>query len=344
MLQLVPEVVLPGADKAAVYREAERIYPALWKRCYPRIYREYKPGEYCSPKDISFTMLSAAKKVEYGAKVVKKLGYSDIHEIQWASAMAAWRTPLYWVEREFAEAVRLTVPPYELDWYHMGMPYPAAAFLLPKGLMRHGTEGDVRWIGYARQHQSDAVPSLAEAGPNTWGSVNGLFVLIAATESNLLTHWTLPYDNFPTVNLADLDACLHREKPVDHKSILFTNSLPDMGPDDDRLSVEVAHMIFGLLLLMQKKPQVLTAGSCISKIPPKHKGEPPKEVWSPSVVGKNYAMRRVGVTQGGTHASPRLHPVRGHYKDIRYGPGLSLVKPEEWIEPYWRGLEKDEEV
>jgi hypothetical protein len=338
---LAPVKVLSNDERAVIIREAERNWPDLWRRCYPRSYREYKPGEYDSAKTVSYCMLNAAKKIEYGVKRYQKLGSGDVHEVMWASQMAQWRTPIYWVTKEFAEAVRLTVPPFELDWHSMAVPFPAAAFMLPRGVMCHRTEGDIRFIAYSRHCKAETVRTLAGTGPISWTSSNGQFLMYASSEDNAFTHWNLPYNDFPTINLAALDAALYQYEMIEHKSIVFPQAA--MSEADTQLGIEVAHMLFGLLLLMERQKTLVKMGACLSKIPSKRKGEIPREFWSPSVVGEGFMMRRVGCSLGGTHASPRFHPVRGHYKDIRYGPNLSLVKPGEWIRPYWRGLE-DEDI
>jgi hypothetical protein len=320
---------------AALRRQTQKnVELELWKKCYPRIYQNYKPQEYpATPKDVAFMLLQIAKKIEFGYK-----GQSEMYEAMWAGHLAQYRVPLYWVSRDLALAVQQTVPPMEVNWYDMELPYPAAVFILPKGILKHRKEGNVGFISYTRQRKTDAIPGIWK-GPETWHSRNGGLVLLGQTEAHYLTHWNIPYDKFPTLNLGALDAELNKYEPVEHSSSYFQET---MGPEDNQLGKEVTHLLFGLLLLMTRRKELVKMGKLESKAPanPK-KGVLEREFWSPTVIGENYRIRRVyEPSQGGTHASPRFHYVRGHWKDVRHGPGKAYVR-EDWIEPYERGLDEE---
>lgn len=323
---------LSPAEMKAMRSEAEKREPELWKRCYPRIYEPYKSNLYCSPKEVSWQMFIAAKKVD-----LQHLGQSEQYEIIWASLMAERRVPTYWVAPDLLEAVMRTVPPIELDWYNMKLPHEAAAFMLPKDSITHSSEGSVQYVSYSRHLKGKWTPSLAREGPRLYSSENGALLLFSKTEQ-YLTHYNIPHDEFPTVNLGAIDEAISRHESEVHSSGWLTAS---MDKEDTKVGTRVAHLIFGLLLLMLRKPELVTDGKLINKIKG-NLGQAPKEFWSPSVIGQHYQIRRVpGPGLGGTHASPRGHWVRGFWRDQHYGAAKAMTK-EVWIEPYWRGGDEDE--
>lgn len=325
---LVPESdSIDPAELRQLWKLTEKLAPELWRKCYPRVYEEYRAGEYYSPKTAARQMLSTAMKVE-----MRMLGESEQYEIMWASHLAQFRVPMYWVTRDMVEAVRLTVPPVKLDWYNMPMPFPACVFMLPKGSLSHKTEGDARFISYNRNKAMEAIPTLARQGAKEWASTNGGMILFANTNAGYLTHWNIPYDHFPTVDLADLDNLLMQHEANVHSSGWL--STPNMTHDDTIFGASVAHLIFGLLLLIARKPSLVQVPALKKRIA--RAGKETREFWSPGVIGHNYKLRRVGVSKGGTHNSPRGHWVRGYFRDQRSGPGGQTIE-EVWIEPYWRG-------
>ena len=53
--------------------------------------------------------------------------------------------------------------------------------------------------------------------------------------------------------------------------------------------------------------------------------------YSKTVIGRNYATKRSD-GNGGTHASPRMHWRRGHFRQQAFGPKMSERKII-WLEP-----------
>jgi hypothetical protein len=152
----------PG-EMAKIYAELEKYDAKQWKRCYPRNYQEYKPHEYFTPKTVARQMHTTSAKIELGY-----IGDAEKYEVFWASKMAQLGVPQYWVERDLMTAMEHTTPPMVLDWYHMGFPREAAAFMVPKGSLVHEKDGPASFIAYSRHKIGEEIPSLARAGPVTW--------------------------------------------------------------------------------------------------------------------------------------------------------------------------------
>ena len=327
---LLPSDTLSEAEERAVWSDMERMRPELWRRCYPKIYDPYKTDVYCSSKQAARTMLSTTLKIEHGLG-----GQSEQFEIMWASMLAERRVPTYWVSSDLAEAVMRTTPPVTLDWYNMKMPHEAAVFMLPKGSIEHPKEGDVQFVSYGRFIKDRWINSLAGKGPKQYSSANGSMLLFSKTH-RYFTHYNLPYEEFPIVDLKDIDEAISRyEYEVHSSGWLGAN----MDKDDTRVGIKTAHLIFGLLLLMLRKPELVSEGKLINKVRARE-GQAPKEFWKPSIIGEHYRLRRVPQQLGGTHASPRGHWVRGFWKDVHYGKANAYIK-DMWIEPYWRGGEDE---
>jgi hypothetical protein len=112
---------------------------------------------------------------------------------------------------------------------------------------------------------------------------------------------------------------------------------PEMTADDNMMLVDLIHYIFGTLLLMTERPDLVTLGSCQKRIPATER-KAAKEFWTPHVIGANYRLRREATPdQGGHHASPRFHWVRGYYREQPFGERKLKQRKRIWIEPFTRG-------
>lgn len=207
--------------------------------------------------------------------------------------------------------------------------------------MHEEGEGWVSYLSYVRTYQGEVVPSLAAGRPAEWHQVgNGVLAVFAHTQQEHLMHWTIP--DFIPVNLGALDELMQRYEGTwhDHDSEFKTPDYDNsMTPADNRLMARACHMVFGTLLLMLSRPDLLTRGELRKRVQ-KHHEQVAREFWTPNIIGKNYKLRRESIPQGGTHASPRGHWVRGFYRQQPVGPRLEHQHKEIWIEPFWRGGEQ----
>lgn len=318
-----------------ILADAETHNPELWHRCYPRIYQEpHKCGEYWSPKLLALDLYGIGLKWQNNI-----IGRSEQYEFQVASHLAHFKVPQFWLARDMAEAIKQTVPPVTgWDWYNAELPFEAAVIHLPKGILPHDNpeEGHGAFVGYARLRANDEKRS-GLLPHTTYASTNGCMVLIAnSSHGGHFYHWNLPYDAYPTLDLTALDKACHEPwDSAQHQSGWWYT--PHMSYEDNSFLGRAGHLLFGALLLLDARPDLLTKASLLKRVPGK-KSERPREFWSPNIIGENYKIRRVSRDLGGTHASPRAHWVRGHHKDIPYGPKHTLRK-RGWIEPYFVGEE-----
>jgi hypothetical protein len=305
----------------------------LWHICYPRSFNEPGCGQYYSPKEPARQLMGITIKIQQAL-----IGDSEKYEFIAASQLARFNTPTFWLSKDIATAIEKTVPPGDIEWYSMPFPFEAAVFMMPKGSLVHPTEGDIGFIAYVRLRAGEERPSKLIPG-RTFGSTNGGMTFLALTMTgHHLLHWNLPLDAFgPTISIPDIDNLVHyyAEGDQPHQSGVYFKDQPTMTTEDNNLIAKVAHFVFGSILLMEAEPNLVTPARMLKRVA---KNGKPREFWSPNIIGEHYKIRHEGVaSQGGTHSSPRLHWVRGSYKQQPHGVGRSLRKLL-WIKPHLRGV------
>ena len=114
----------------------------------------------------------------------------------------------------------------------------------------------------------------------------------------------------------------------------------DLDETDSEFIERLGVVVFGTILAMDARPQLIERGKLLKRA---GKGDKVREFWSPNIIGARYKLKRevprivdgkfaYAQREGGTHASPRMHWRRGHYRNQPYGPGLKEHK-QIWIEP-----------
>lgn len=318
----------PEQFERELYAQLEQEYPSVWRACYPRIYRDPRNGQYYSSKKPARQLMLIALKI-----LNNQIGESEKYEYHLASHLAKYRVPMYWLSPSIAQALKLTTPPGKFDWYDMPLPFDAGVFMMPKGSLVHKTDGDVTFLTYARfragvTHSSPLIPG------KTYTNRNGGMILAAAVQKGYFIHWNIPLDYYGSVIALPELQDLIRHHNTEHGSAVHTGDR--MTSDDFDLGMDAAHYIFSTLLLMTARPDLVTAASFTNRVPGK-RGAQPREFWSPAVIGEHYRTRtEARPAQGGTHASPRFHWVKGAWKEQPYGPKLTLRRTQ-WVEPYTRG-------
>jgi hypothetical protein len=312
-----------------------RAHPELWRTCYPRIYSDPRNGQYHSSKRPARQLMTIALKV-----LNNQIGASEVYEYHLASHLTAFRVPMYWLSPAITEALKLTTFPGKFNWYDMPFPFEAGVFMLPKGSLRHKTDGDAVFLAYGRFRAGETYHSpLIPGKPYT--SKNGGMILTASVEGGYFLHWNIPLEAYGSVITMPELQMMIKSFSTEHGTAIPLRG-GSMTPADYDMGVEVAHYIFSTLMLMTARPDLVTKPSLSHRIPAK-KGNLPKEFWNPAIIGENYTARReVRPSQGGTHASPRFHWVKGAWKEQPYGPNHELRRTQ-WIAPYARGGNDDTE-
>jgi hypothetical protein len=303
--------------------------PELWAKCYPKIYEGVDGGEYYSAKLVGYLMLAVALKIEQ-PEVHLYQHFNETVEAVWASRLAAYRVPIFWLGREIIEALKLTTLPVTLNLTTLKLPFEAAVFMLPKGSLTYQSEAtDVVFVSYARASMSEEIPNInPSAVENIAG--RGDFSVFAGMLNGLLVNWSQPWEQ--PLDIAQLDATI-QDTPNNPLQTPFQTDITTYGK---HFIARVGHLVFNTLQLMLSRPELVSMGSLAKQV--HNKKSSIKTFWTPNIIGKDYRLRRESQPLGGSHASPRGHWVRGFWRDQACGPNYSQHK-ETWIEPFWRGGE-----
>lgn len=303
--------------------------PELWAKCYPKIYEGVDGGEYYSAKIVGYFLLTVAVKMEQ-PEVHMYEHFTETVEAVWASRLAGYRVPIFWLSREITEALKVTTLPTTLDLTTMKLPFEAAVFMLPKGSLTYRNEAtDVICASYARGAMREEIPSI---NPDVIRTLSGRgdFSIFAGMSDGLLLNWSHPWEQ--ALDIAQLDATI-QDTPNEP---LETRFQADVTADGRDFMARVAHLVFNTLQLMLVKSDLVSMGSLVNQV--HHRRHSTREFWSPNTIGAEYRLKRQRHPLGGTHASPRGHWVRGFWRNQACGPNYSEYK-EIWIEPFWRGGE-----
>jgi hypothetical protein len=323
---------MPAAFPQETRRELDELAqmrPELWAKCYPKIFTGVDGGEYYSAKLVGYFLFAAALKLEFPEPHLYKPN-SETFEAIWASQLAAYRVPIFWLSREITEALKLTTLPVTLNLTTMKLPFEAAVFMLPKGSLVYQSEAtDVVCVSYARAGMREEIPCINPSATKTVTG-RGDFTVFAAMLNSLLLNWSHPWEQ--PLDITQLDATI-QDTPKAPLKEMFDD---DLTTEAQRFLARAAHLVFNTLQLMLTKPALVSMGSPLKQVQNKRKSV--KTFWIPNIIGKDYRLRRGAQSLGGTHASPRGHWVRGFWRDQACGPKFSEHK-ETWIEPFWRGGE-----
>jgi hypothetical protein len=87
------------------------------------------------------------------------------------------------------------------------------------------------------------------------------------------------------------------------------------------------NIIFNTLFAMAARPEYVESGKRIGNMK-----KSKSELWTPNIIGRKYATKYDPNAETGTHASPRMHWRRGHFRQQACGIGR-LEHKIIWIEP-----------
>lgn len=304
--------------------------PEEWSILMPRFVEA--PARYVSEKHVAATYLSNMYLYETTEGHIG--AGSEI--ATWVGAeLARHRMPYYYVSEKLLEALLLTDLPETIRWPELDYPLPAATFMLPEGMVKHPTEGSVYWISYAMAPigtyiRNPVFNRVMEMRADKPGITHTFLVLTSTMEAPLspLYHVVLNNDA-PFVSMEAIEDAMQglpnnpgsdgRYGPFDMK----TDEI------DDRFNNLIASLVFRLILTWEAEPALVSKGGFTGK-----RLKTGREIWTPNFIGRNYKHETTtqGSEPGGGGWTVRPHWRRGHYRQQRYGVGLSQRKTL-WIKP-----------
>lgn len=281
--------------------------PAVWDALHPRAYTG--AAGWC-PADVPAASLG-------GVCAATDAGFADGPgriSCLLAGLLVRHRVPAFHVGRELLDAVARTDPPPGLQWTEMVLPFPAGVFLLPVGAVRDAAGLSYGWVAWGRLAPDEPVKV-----PGPWTPVASrtpalLFATASADDARFgHLNLSLGADEWPSATLPE-------EVPPAHE-----DGLPLSVAEGD-VCRRLAGLAVGLLLAMTARPDLRASPGTRART---IKDGPAREEWTPNWVGQDYRVSRPAV---GTHASPRLHWRRGHWRQQPHGRGRAERKLL-WIDP-----------
>lgn len=326
---------MEGPLPVLIVQAIEQMRPDLMKLFYPRIYENI--GAYHSPKVCAAYLANVVAETErYGfhrspaayRAMMPALPYLIQH-----------KTPLLFIAPELLEAIQRTDFADDISWVDMKLPYEHGVFVLPKGALVHPEDGEVCMIIWSRNFKGSY--PMPFAGVPEIQIMNDAMVISGLCADNAIWYdSTVGADVRQTIRLRNL---FYRKEGERYPSRQKNSPLDsDLEEKDEDFLEKMGVVAFGTLLALNARPELLETGKLLRKVSGKG-DKPPREFWSPNVIGLKYKAKRAVAKivdlqfvtpsrEKGSHASPRMHWRRGHFRSQPVGQGRRERKVI-WLEP-----------
>ena len=285
----------------------------MWKRMYPRVYEDIKG--FLSPKMLSANLASSFVFMEM-AQSAGFLPTTTQCAIQVAYANLKYGVPLYFVGRELVEDLLHTVPPDDVDWLEMPLPFPGACFLLEEGSLVHPSGSPAAWMCYGRLRKGE-VPTFPGFTGTPVPVGDNSFCITASVfgKPGTFDFQQAFASSTRLVKFENLEEFIENEPALESwDGTVYENA-------DKRFAARYIRLLFNLLLVMDAEPSLVERGRPTGK-----RTKRGTEFWHPNFIGRGDKYERQEQCGAGTSASPRPHWRRGHWTNQPYGPGRSLRK------------------
>jgi len=204
----------------------------------------------------------------------------------------------FWLGRELGEDLLRTQPPLGIPYREFPWPFSAFTIMLPYGLLRRGG-GDIPYISI--MFVDGTLKFVAPiAMPGVWKTMSGSLI---PGEGEGLS------DMDPSILISD--------------SVFSTTGVTKQDANESAILV---NLVSNVMFYMDSDGASIEE----SQREGKSKGKGDSGLWSPKWVGQRH--RRDADTVKGTHASPRTHWRRGHWRNHAVGEGR-LSRRRLWIKP-----------
>lgn len=317
----------------------DREYPDLMRAFYPRIYEN--TGRYHSPRACAGAVVNIiAETLRYG---YHKTATAYRLAMPGLAYLRQHRVPMFFLAPDLMEAVLRTDFDDDINWQTMELPYESGILMLPKGSLVHPEDGEVAMLMWSRIRKGEHAPP--------WPGIprpilpHDAFIILGLCADRCV--W---FDSILTANVRPvmrLNNLFYRAPGEAAPNIEKSNFMDaDLTEDEQPFVEKMGVILFGTFLAMNARPVLVEHGKLLKRV---GAGAKAREFWSPNVIGARYKFKRevakivdrqfvTSTRATGTHASPRMHWRRGHYRNQPYGPKLKEHKTI-WIEPCLIGAE-----
>lgn len=285
-------------------------FPDLWKEFCPRVYNG--TDEFYDYRLPCLQKIGTAVSAVTDAESVAQDTVATLTARIYIPTQKQYGYPMFFLKKELLTALVRTELKDPVDWAAMRFPYPSFSIMMPKESLF--TDGEpVTFIECAKVLKgqlivlSDGLAHPAETD---------MFFLTATLESGVILYnkAVAPYDPFRGAVIGqDPNAPRDYEISIDDADLVTLD--------------DVTRIFFNCLYVMAARPEYIEMGERVGAA--KKTG---KEFWTPNIIGRSYVTQRDPDAEPGTHASPRMHWRRGHFRRQAIGPGRAEHKML-WIEP-----------
>lgn len=301
-----------------------------WPLFYPRIYNGV--GAY-SPKTLSVGLYAAALCADIKRNVSRD--YATIY-YPTACIMLKHAMPQYFVGKDLAACLLKTTPPDDLLFDEISWPFEAVAFHIPTGVMNHSTEGpvDVVIVSIIRPGRYEIKGHPRYSSIDLMAESYTTFVVstfMRESEEFVSYRASVPTNKFKTVGDALQFLSLESFTATNFANDEIVAGFYENGVmkpasiDDVIFNTELFKLGINLILTLDYQPDLIEAEVKVKTLKRDPLDFRPNEIWNPRFVGRNYRVQRE--YKGGTHASPRAHWRKGHWRKVRCG-SMGLDKLE----------------
>ena len=315
----------------------EEALPEFFRAVYPRRYVN-TPG-FGSARITAGYLALAMSNMSQIAPPELPTAYKLLMPILWH--MIPKRMPWLFIAPQLAEAVKRTTFLDEIDWTRLCLPYEKGGMLLPPGTLTHPVDGDCCALFWGRLEPGDVDPprSLASWPFPHYTLANKAFSIVAlCPKTGMWYDSNLTDAKRPVLKLNNLFYTEGGIAPTFEKNELTILCDHDLNEENDRAFVEqMGVLIFGTFLAFSARPDLLEGEKLERTVRDKKHGGT-REFWSPNIIGRHYRLPSRRPDQGGTHASPRMHWRRGHFRNQACGP-QNRERKTVWLEPMLVGAE-----
>lgn len=293
--------------------------PRLWKLAYPRRYAT--PHGYTNPRINSLNIIATCFDKESLKGMENQIASTTIS----SRIITAWTLiecgmPLYFVDYDFISDLTDSEPPADMKLAELEWPFEAITFALPEKFQLEYFGCKVPFINIARRRcgNIETPKSILDAD---YRASNYVFQVGSHCEEMFMVNSTVEI-GVMTYDYSSNWKMSHQIDTVFNHSGFFSSvegDTPEQNASDSLLSRKMMNVAVLMLMSMMAMPDDIEPEVCTR--PQKIKHNIVKEaLWSPRYLGRKYGSRRKA-WQGGTHASPRVHPRKAHWRKQACVPG-----------------------
>jgi hypothetical protein len=292
------------ANIDTLVKQLKTYQPHLYKQFVPRVYEQTSAFmDWRTPGATASAIYMAVRD-----KKEQALGWQAyVNYAAWSLQWQEYNNPCFFITPEFLKAMLNTGVPDNFDLSDFKLPFPSLTFILPKDNPFKFKGKPVPYIGIGR-HNSSIKTGLVELTAKE------------GIDKIVLTTSFLPKSFFaPGIKYNGLNEVI-RMSAADFRKI--GNQVDQaISPEDDvQFVLLMLRLAVNLVLAMESRPELVSKEAYLRPSSGGKAGNYRPGIWKPNIVGARY--RIVRETGDGTHASPRSHWRRGHFRRQRIGSAL----------------------